>query len=93
MSAPDLAALSDAAKGHEPIAELLNEWDDFTYALAVAYRSGDLVLIAREGMRDKCATGIHGVLSRANVIAYLDMPGETAGWCADAAIAAILGEG
>lgn len=63
----------------------------FIVALVNAYRSGDFVLIEREGMREKCATAIHGVLSRANVTAYLDMPVETAGWCADAAIAAMLG--
>jgi hypothetical protein len=84
----DLAALSDAATK-----AYITALGAYNGALIRLHRSGDLVLIDREGMRDKSATSIHGVLSRANVTAYLDMPVETAGWCADAAIAAILGEG
>ena len=88
----NLAALSEAATKGDKADRFFAE-SKLQEELMRLWFAGDLVLIDREGMRDKSATSIHGVLSRANVTAYLDMPVETAGWCADAAIAAILGEG
>lgn len=41
-------------------------------------------------LRERVAKGAHEVLSRANVLAYLDMPDDTAFKLADAAIAPVL---
>ena len=98
---PDLAALSEAAtKGANPmllecvengvwqIRLVFGEGDDACHAMrqwADAYRSGDLVLIDREGMRERVSFALGGFIPLP--------PGKTIPEAADAAIAAILGEG
>ena len=116
MTNPDLAALSEAAtKGANPmllecvengvwqIRLVFGEGDDACHAMrqwADAYRSGDLVLIDREGMRARVAKAIcradpavrmgdaDGVVEQRVSVEWHDYASD-----ADAAIAAILGEG
>ena len=91
LTNPDLAALSEAAttadEGVWSVADLVRQqltkarWS-FLMALEAAYRSGDLVLIDHEGMRERTGRALESV-SHIN---------DRDVW-ADAAIAAILGDG
>lgn len=106
VSAFDLAALSEAATkalkramaladaecDGETMREARHEntaaHDRFAYALVNAYRSGDLVLIDREGMREEVAKAL---AEESGSFPSDDWRHYTSR--ADAAIAAILGEG
>ena len=56
MTKDDLAALSAAEqKTDQPINDWLDARAEFHNALVNAYRTGDLVLIDREGMRERVA--------------------------------------
>ncbi len=73
--------------------------DTVEAAIAFTLAASEARLIAKlqsEQARERVASMLHGALSQADVINYLNMPGDTADLCATAALSSIvdiLGEG
>lgn len=105
MTNPDLAAMSDAATKAEAALEAkpgdgalidayITALGAYNGALIRLHRSGDLVLIAREGMRERAALCIWHQLGQNETDVRADqLTKAEVAVLADAAIAAILGEG